>query len=87
MGFPSVSGGKESACTVTTVCVPGLGRFLRKHIQTISVFLPENLMERGNLWATVRRVTKSWTIEATESTVFDINGFARLSAQRFFKNS
>ena len=42
--------------------VPGLGRFPGEgHGKQSQYSCLENLMERGTWWATVRRVTKSWT--------------------------
>ena len=63
VGIPRWLNGKESACQAEDMgSIPGLGR---DHGEGIDNPLPyaclENPKDRGALWATVHRVTKSWT--------------------------
>ena len=63
LGFPGSSDGKESACSAGDLgLIPELGRFPGEGdgnpLQCSSL---ENPMDRGARWATVHRVTKSWT--------------------------
>ena len=63
MGFPGGSDGKESVCNAgDLVSVPGLGRSPGEgNGYPVQYSCLENFMDRGNWWATVHVVTKSWT--------------------------
>ena len=63
MGLPGGSDGKESVSNTEDPCsVPGLGRLPGKgHDNPLLYSCLENFMDRGVWWATVHRVTKSWT--------------------------
>ena len=63
MSFPCVSDGKVSACNVGDLdLIPGLGRsFGEGHDNPLQYSCLENPMDRRAWWATVHRVTKSWT--------------------------
>ena len=64
MGFPSGSVGKESTCNAGDLgLIPGSGRSPeeRNASQPIPVFLPGESMDRGAWWATLNKITKSWT--------------------------
>ena len=62
-GFSAGSNGKESACNVeNTDLIPGLERSPGEgNDYPLPYFCLENYMDRGAWWATVHRVTKSWT--------------------------
>ena len=64
--FPGGASGKESACRCRRYERQGFNPWVRKTPmrrtwQPTPVFLPENPMDRGAWWATVHRVTKTWT--------------------------
>ena len=63
MGFPGGSDGKESACNAGDLgLITGLGRSPGGgHGNPLQYSCLENLMDRGDWWATVHRVTKSRT--------------------------
>ena len=63
LGFLGGSGGKESTCSAGDLgLIPGLGRSPGKgNGYSLQYFCLENSMDRGAWWATVHRVTKSWT--------------------------
>ena len=66
LNFPDGSAGKETTYTVgdkgDTGSIPGLGRLPEgEHGKTLQLSCLENPMDRGAWWATVQRVTKSWT--------------------------
>ena len=79
--FPSGSAIKESACNAGDAClIPGLGRSHgRWHGNPLQYSCLENPMDRGAWWATIHRVTKSDTTEATEHS-----GTAKLHMNLFF---
>ena len=63
---PGGASGKEPACQYRRQkrlgLIPGSGRSLRGgHGNPLQYSCLENLMDRGGWWATVHRVTKSWT--------------------------
>ena len=60
LGFPSGSGGKESACNAGYLgSVPGLGSSPGEgNGCQLQYFCLENSMDRGAWWATVHGVTK-----------------------------
>ena len=62
-GFPGGSDGQESACNAGDVgLIPGLGRPPGEgNGYPLQYSFLENSMDRGAWWATVHRVTKSWT--------------------------
>ena len=61
MGFPGGSDGKESACNAGDLgLITGLGRSPGGgHGNPLQYSCLENLMDRGDWWATVHGVTKS----------------------------
>ena len=61
MGFPGGSAGKESACNARELgSIPGLGRSSGGGNGNPPQYsCLENPIDRGALWATVQRVTKS----------------------------
>ena len=61
LGFPGGSDGKESACNVGDLgSSPGLGRSPGGgHGNPLSILAWRISMDRGALWATVHRITKS----------------------------
>ena len=61
--FPGGSVGKESACNVGDMSlIPGLGRSPGEgNCNPLKNSCLENSMDRGDWWATVHGVTKSWT--------------------------
>ena len=63
LGFTSGSDGKESACNAADPgSIPGLGRSPgEQYGNPLQHFFLENSMDRGAWWATLHRVTKSWT--------------------------
>ena len=63
MGFPGVTGGKESACKAGDLgSIPGLGTSPgEENGYPLQCSCLENSMDRGALWATVHGVTKSQT--------------------------
>ena len=63
MGFPGGSDGKESACNAGDLgLITGLGRSPGGgHGNPLQYSCLENLMDRGDWWATVHGVTKSRT--------------------------
>jgi len=66
IGFPGGSDSKESACNARDLCsVPGSGRspgeLVKGDSNPLRYSCLENAMDRGAWWATVHRVTKSWT--------------------------
>ena len=63
MGFPGGSDGKESACNAGDLgLITGLGRSPGGgHGNQLQCSCLENLMDRGDWWATVHRVTKNRT--------------------------
>ena len=65
MGFPSVSDGKESTCSVEDLgLIRGLGRSPGGgHGNPLQYSCPENPMARGAWWATVPGVTELNKIE------------------------
>ena len=64
VGFPGGTSTKEPPASARDVrdsgSVPGLGRSLEEGM-AIHYSCLKNLMDRGAWWATVHRVTKSWT--------------------------
>ena len=62
-GFPDGLDGKESACNVGDPgSVPGLGRYpAGGYGNPLQYSCLENSMDREAWWATVQKVTKSWT--------------------------
>ena len=62
MGFPGGSAGKESACNAGDPgLIPRLGKFPREENgHPLQYSCLENFMDRGDWWATVHGVTKSW---------------------------
>ena len=65
-GFPGGSDGKESACNAGDAgdagSIPGWGRSPGGgHGNPLQCSCLENPKDRGTWWATVHRVTKSWT--------------------------
>ena len=60
MGFPGGSMVKNPPANLgDTGSIPGWGRFpWRRKWQPTPVFLPENVMDRGDWWARVHGVTK-----------------------------
>ena len=63
MDFPGSSDGKESACNAgDSGLIPGSGRSPEGgNSNPLQYSCLENPMDRGAWWATVLRVTKSWT--------------------------
>ena len=64
LGFPGSACGKEVAgqCIRDTGLIPGSGRsFGGEHGNTLQYSCLENPVDRGSLWAVVRRVAKSLT--------------------------
>ena len=63
LGLPGSSVAKNPpAMQETGVQFLGLGRYPGgKHDNPLQYFCLENSMDRGNWWATVHRVAKSWT--------------------------
>ena len=63
IGFPSGSGDKESAFNARDLSlIPGLGRSPGEgNDYPLQDSCLENSMHRGNWWAIVPGVTKSWT--------------------------
>ena len=63
MGFPGGSDKKESACNAgDSGSIPGSGRSPGEgNGNPLQYSCLENPMNRGAWWATVHRVTKSWT--------------------------
>ena len=63
VGFLGGSDGKESACnTGEASSIPGWGRSPGGgNGNPLQYSCQENPMDRGALWATVHRITKSWT--------------------------
>ena len=63
MDFPGSSNGKESACNAGDLgSIPGLGRSPGEgHDNLLQDSCLEKPMDRGAQWATVHRVSKSWT--------------------------
>ena len=63
VGFPGGSDGKESTCNVGDLgSVPGLGRSHGEgNDSPLQYSCLENPMDRGDWWAVVHEVTKSWT--------------------------
>ena len=63
MGFPGGSDGKESACNAGDLgLITGLGRSPGGgHGNPLQYSCLENLMDRGDWWATVHGVAKSQT--------------------------
>ena len=63
LGFPGVSDGKESACSVGDPgSVPGPGRFPGEgNGNPLQYSCLENLMDRGAWWAILYGVAKNWT--------------------------
>ena len=61
--FPGVSDGKESACNERERgSIPGLGRLPGEgNGNPLQYPCLENPMDRGDWWATVYGVAKSWT--------------------------
>ena len=62
MGFPCCSVSKESACSVGDLSsIPGLGRSPGEgNGDPLQCPCLENLMDRGDWWAAVHGVVKSW---------------------------
>ena len=65
-GLPKWLSDKESACnagaTGDASSIPGSGRSPGGgHGNPLQYSCLENRMDRGNWWATIHRVTKSWT--------------------------
>ena len=65
-GFSDGSDGKESACNAGDIrdpgLIPGTGRSPGEETgYPLQYSCLENSMVRGAWWATVQRVTKSWT--------------------------
>ena len=63
MGFPCGSAGKESACNAGDLgSIPGLGTSPgEENSNPFQSPCLENPTDRGDWWATVYEVTKSWT--------------------------
>ena len=63
MGFPSGSDGEESTCNVGHLgSIPGLGRSPGEgNGNPLQYSCLENPVDRGAWWATIYRVTQSWT--------------------------
>ena len=66
MGFPASASGKEPACQCKGHKRCGFNPWVgkipwRRAWQPTPVFLPGNSIERGAWWATVHRVTQTWT--------------------------
>ena len=63
LGFPGGPVVKESPINVGDVgSIPGLGRYPGEgHCSPLQYSCLQNPMDRGAWWATVHRVTKSWT--------------------------
>ena len=64
MGFPDGTSDKEPTCQCKrdVGSIPGSGRSLEGgHGNLLQYSYLENPKERGAWWATVHRVTKSWT--------------------------
>ena len=64
--LPQWLSGKESACSTGATgdvgSIPGSGRFPGgEHGYPLQYSFLENPMDKGAWWATVHRVTKSWT--------------------------
>ena len=61
-GFPGGAGGKESACNAGDPgLIPGLGRSPGGgHGNQLQYSCLENYMNRGDWWATVHGVIRSW---------------------------
>ena len=64
--FPGGASGKEPSCQGREHARHWYYSWVRKILwrrawQSTPVFLPENPMDRGAWWATVHRVTKTWT--------------------------
>ena len=70
-GFPDVSDGKESACSVGDPgSIPGLGRLPGKRNGfPLQYSCLENSMDRGAWQATVHEPTKSWTRLSTHPQI------------------
>ena len=62
-GIPVGSGSKVYACSAGAPgLIPGLGRYPRRGKGNSLQYCPlENSMDRGDFWATVHGVAKSWT--------------------------
>ena len=63
MDFPGGSDGKESACNARDLgSIPESGSSPgERNGYSLQNSLQENSMDRGDWWATVHGVTKSWT--------------------------
>ena len=63
LGFPDGSDGKESACNAGDLgLIPGSGRFTGEGNGNPPQYsCLENSTDRGNWWATVHGVVRSWT--------------------------
>ena len=63
MGFPCGSDGKESSCNAGDLgLIPGLGRFPGEgNSNLLQYSCLEGSIDREAWWATIYRVTKSWT--------------------------
>ena len=61
LGFPGATDSKESACDAGDLgLIPGLGRSTgERNVNPLQYSCLENPLDRGNLRATVRGVTKS----------------------------
>ena len=66
MGFPSVSDGKESACSAAYLgSIPGLERSPGEgNGNSLQYFCLENSVDRGALWAIVHRIAEE--VDTTE---------------------
>ena len=63
-GFPGDANGKgpNCQCRRNVSSIPGLGRFLGEgNGNPLQYSCLKNPMDRGAWWATVHRITKSWT--------------------------
>ena len=66
MGFLGGSDSKESTCSAEDLgLIPGLEDPLKEGMATNSSILVGESTDRGTWWATVHRVVKSQTTEAT----------------------
>ena len=79
--FPGGSDGKESTCNVTDLgSVPGLGRSPGEgNGNPLQYSCLENPMDRGAWWATVHRVTWSWTWLSNYTTTTDVSKICMFS--------
>ena len=90
LGFLDGSDGKESACNAGDLgSIPGLGRCPGEgNGYSLQCSCLENPMDRGAWWATLHRVTKSWTERLTLSVSFyfhnDVDSLKKITPEWVF---